>query len=108
MAAAVIGLEGKALNWFQWMESKFGMVDWPTFKESVLQRFRSSQTGNHYEALIALRQDSSVAKFRERFELLLAPLREADEEFLMRAFSNGPTEEIKAEVRMVKPASSFS
>lgn len=57
MAAAVIGLEGKALNWFQWLESKSGSISWPVFKESVMQRFRSSQTGNHYEVLIALRQD---------------------------------------------------
>lgn len=61
------------------------------------------QTSNHYEALIALRQDSSVAEFREKFELLSAPLREADEEFLIGAFSNGLAEEIKVEVRMVKP-----
>ncbi|EXB42736.1 hypothetical protein L484_004758 [Morus notabilis] len=54
---------------------------------------------------IQVRCDLSVAEFRERFELLSAPLREADEEFLIGAFSNGPTEEIKAEVRMVKPAS---
>lgn len=60
VAAAVIGLEGNALNW---MESKFGVVDWLTFKESVLQRFWSSQTRNHYEALITLQQESSVAEF---------------------------------------------
>ncbi|EXB30871.1 hypothetical protein L484_012401 [Morus notabilis] len=74
VAATMIGLEGRALNWFQWMESKFGVLDWPTFKES------------------------SVAEFRERFELLLAPLREADEQFLIGALSNGLADEIKAEV----------
>ncbi|EXC28059.1 hypothetical protein L484_022295 [Morus notabilis] len=40
--------------------------------------------------------------FREKIELLSSPLREADVEFLMGAFSNGLAEEIKAEVRMVK------
>ena len=105
VSAAVIGLEGKALNWFQWLESRSGHISWQRFKESVVQRFRSSQTGNHYEALISLRQESTVAEFREKFELLSSPLREADEEFLVGAFSNGLAEEIRAEVRMVKPNS---
>ncbi|XP_024024005.1 uncharacterized protein LOC112092314 [Morus notabilis] len=82
-----------------------GHISWLRFKELVIQRFRSSQTGNHYESLIALRQESTVADLWEKFELLSSPLREADEEFLVGAFSNGLAEEIRAEVRMVKPVS---
>lgn len=70
------------------------------YKDSDLRK-----SVNHYETLIALLQDSTVDDFRERFELLSAPLREADEEFLIGAFSNGLAEEIKAELRMVRPAS---
>lgn len=46
-----------------------------------------------------------MAEFREKFKLLSAPLREADEEFLIGAFSNELAEEVKAEVRMVRPTS---
>ncbi|EXB66394.1 hypothetical protein L484_008284 [Morus notabilis] len=105
VVASVIRLEGKVLNWFRWLESRSGSISWPFFKESVMQRLCSSQTGNHYEALIALQQDSTVAEFREKFELLLAPFREADKEFLIGAFSNGLAKEVKAEVHMVRPTS---
>lgn len=46
-----------------------------------------------------------MAEFCEQFKLLSAPLTKADEEFVIRTFSNGLAKEIKAKVRMVRPNS---
>ncbi|OIT32285.1 hypothetical protein A4A49_14426 [Nicotiana attenuata] len=60
------------------------------------------ELGNLYEVLIGLQQTRSVAQHREDFELLLAPLKDADDEVLMGILINGLREEIKAELRLSK------
>ncbi|XP_061375179.1 uncharacterized protein LOC133317331, partial [Gastrolobium bilobum] len=42
----------------------------------------------------------SFAEYREKFELLSAPLRHADEDVMQAAFLNGLREEIRAEIRL--------
>ncbi|EXB30675.1 hypothetical protein L484_001321 [Morus notabilis] len=70
-----------------------------------LERYFQVQGVEEAKRVAAAVIDSSVVEFHEKFKLLSSPLREADEEFLMGAFSNGLAEEIRAEVHMVKPAS---
>lgn len=45
-----------------------------------------------------MQQTGSVAQYREDFELLSAPLKDANDEVLMEIFINGLREEIKAEL----------
>nr|XP_016495663.1 PREDICTED: uncharacterized protein LOC107814725 isoform X3 [Nicotiana tabacum] len=102
LEAAAVCLEGRALNWFQWWETRTPVVTWDVFRVAILQRFTPSQLGNLYEVLIGLQQTGSVAQYREDFELLSAPLKDADDEVLMGIFINGLREEIKAELRLSK------
>ncbi|KAF7807919.1 Retrotransposable element Tf2 [Senna tora] len=65
----------------------------------------ASQQGNNYEMLMAHKQVGTVEEYRERFELLSAPLKDAPEEMLIGAYQNGLKEDIRAELRMVKAQS---
>lgn len=72
------------------------------FKRQVLNRFQHSQAGDAYEMLMALRQTGTVTKYREKFEMLSAPLSEASDDMLMGAFKNGLKEDIRAVHRIMK------
>ncbi|KAF7812607.1 5-formyltetrahydrofolate cyclo-ligase-like protein [Senna tora] len=103
--AVAVCMEGKALNWLQWLETRMTTQSWNEFKKELLRRFHQSQQGNNYEMLMAHKQVGTVDEYRERFELLLAPLKDALEEMLIGAYQNGLKEDIRAELRMVKAQS---
>ncbi|KAK9028762.1 hypothetical protein V6N11_025909 [Hibiscus sabdariffa] len=102
LEATAICLDSKALNWFQWWEARTPIVTWDIFRVAILQRFTLSQQRNLYEVLLGLQQTKSVAQYREDFELLSAPLKNADEADLIGIFINGLEEEIKAELSLSK------
>ncbi|KAF7814687.1 Retrotransposable element Tf2 [Senna tora] len=95
LEAVAVCMEGKALNWLQWLETRMNIASWEMFKGELLRRFHQAQRGNGYEMLMALKQEESVAEFREKFELLSAPLKNAPEEMLIGAYQNGLKEEIR-------------
>ena len=101
--SAAVCMEGMALVWFQWVEARKPNLSWGEFQNMLLERFRSSQDGTAYEELIGLRQLSSVADYRHRFELLSAPLKDMSDELLMGAFINGLREEVKAKLILIGP-----
>lgn len=43
----VICLEGKAINWFQWLDARKPIGSWRDFKQALLNRFHKSQMGAH-------------------------------------------------------------
>ncbi|XP_031271373.1 uncharacterized protein LOC116129775 [Pistacia vera] len=100
--AAAMCMEGRALNWYQWLESPRPVQSWKDFKVALIDRFRPSFQGTAYEALVALRQIASVTKYREEFEAHTAPLKELREEMLMGIFINGLKEEIRAELPLIQ------
>ncbi|KAF7821313.1 Retrotransposable element Tf2 [Senna tora] len=103
--AVAVCMEGKALNWIQWMEVRNPLQSWSGFKKELIRRFHQSQQGNGYEILIAHKQTSIVGKYREKFELLSAPLKEASEEMLVGFYQSGLKEEVRAELRMTQAQS---
>lgn len=105
--AAVVCMEGRALNWYQWTESRTPISTWRAFKATLIARFHLSFQGSAYEALVALKQSSTVTEFREEFESHAAPLKEIGEELLMGIFTNRLKEEIRAEIRLMKPNNLF-
>ncbi|XP_061359324.1 uncharacterized protein LOC133303430 [Gastrolobium bilobum] len=103
LETASICLEGEALSWFQWWEPRNPLAEWLIFRTAVLQRFHASPSGNPYEALMELKQLGTVAEFRKQFEVLSAPLGQADEELMQAAFLTGLRPEIRAEIRLHSP-----
>ncbi|XP_038708231.1 uncharacterized protein LOC120003349 [Tripterygium wilfordii] len=96
----MVCLEGKALSLFQWVESRTLIVTWQAFRLALLKKFRSSQEGTGYECLVELRQDGTIAEYREKFEQLSAPLKDISEEMLAGIFVNGLKDVIRVEVKM--------
>ncbi|KAK4280771.1 hypothetical protein QN277_012349 [Acacia crassicarpa] len=103
MDTAVVGLEGKAVTWFQWLEARTPVKSWPELKTEIIERFHCKQAGDEYEQLMALRQTGSVTEFREQFELISAPLENASEDVLIGAFMNGLNEEVRCDVKLMHP-----
>lgn len=70
----VIALEGRALNWYQWWEEQTGELTWPEFKSAVIRRFQLELVQNPLGPLLSIKQTGTVMEYRERFEMLIAPL----------------------------------
>ncbi|KAL5582270.1 hypothetical protein UlMin_014712 [Ulmus minor] len=90
--AASVCLEGPALNWFQWVDSQTPFRSWRDFRAAVLQRFGRAQEGDPTEQLLGIKQVSSVADYRARFEQFAASSRGL------------PEEEIQSDVKLFHPA----
>ena len=67
-------MEGKALNWYYWMEYQKQMLTWEDFKRDSLNRFHHSQKINQYVVLMGLKQVSKVTVSREEFEKVSAAI----------------------------------
>ena len=100
--AAVLCFENRALNWFQWREVRAPIKKWEELKQDLVNRFQPSQSGTAYEMLMALRQNSSITEYIEKFELMSAALGSCDEEMLKAAFMNGLKVNIKADLRLLR------
>jgi hypothetical protein len=72
--AAVIALEDKALNWFVWWEEQTASRTWDEFKLSLIRRFQPGILQNPLGPLLNLKQRGSVMEYREKFEMLVAPI----------------------------------
>lgn len=100
LQAAMVAMEGRALNWYQLWE--FCVVDptWAEFRTALLERFQPTITQNPYELLLGLKQFGSVEEYREQFELYAGPLKGANPEYLKGIFLNEINDLIKAELKL--------
>jgi len=55
-----------------------------------------------FELLLALKQQKSVSEFITQFERFAGVIKGLDEQHLMKIFSNGLQEEIRAELKLYK------
>ncbi|XP_016558818.1 uncharacterized protein LOC107858601 [Capsicum annuum] len=102
LRAAGVCLEGKALNWYYWMESRQQMSTWEDFKRELLNRFHDTQKINQFAVVMGPRQITTVAAFHEEFEKVSVSMTEPSDEMLSGAFLNGLKEEIRAEVMLLR------
>jgi hypothetical protein len=98
--AAVIALEEKALNWFQWWEEQTPSRAWDQFKIALIRRFQPGILQNPLGPLLNLKQKGSVMEYREKFEMLVAPIRREERVMLDSIFLKGLKEEIQAELKL--------
>nr|KYP50904.1 hypothetical protein KK1_027260 [Cajanus cajan] len=96
----MVALQGKAVAWFQWWEGRNQNASWTGFKGALLRRFQPEVVQNPFEVLLGLKQEGSVADYREQFEANSGPLRIGDTNYLKGIFLNGLKEEVKAELRL--------
>ncbi|KAL5552261.1 hypothetical protein UlMin_002437 [Ulmus minor] len=100
---ATICLEGRVLSWYLWADAKTPFQSWPGFRATLLARFSHLGDEDPIEQLLALRQEGSVADFRDQFEMLAAALPQLPESVFKSAFMNGLREEIRMELRLLRP-----
>lgn len=98
--AVVLALEDRALNWYQWWEEQATALTWEEFKKAVIGRFQPGLVQNPLGPLLSIKQTGSVMEYREKFELLIAPLRKEERVMLESIFLNGLKEEIQAELKL--------
>ena len=68
-----------------------------------MARFNHLEDEDPTEQLLALRQEGSVADFRDQFEMLAAALPQLPESVFKSAFMNRLREEIRVELRLLQP-----
>ncbi|XP_024018362.1 uncharacterized protein LOC112090683 [Morus notabilis] len=78
-------------------------TDWRDLKAAILHRFSRAKDGDPTERLMALRQEGTVTEFRDRFEALAASMRGIPEPIFWGAFLNGLREDVRAEVKLLRP-----
>ncbi|GAU13154.1 hypothetical protein TSUD_112140, partial [Trifolium subterraneum] len=98
--AVVLAMEDRALNWFQWWEEQAPLRNWEEFKRAVIRRFQPGLIHNPLGPLLSLKQKTTVMEYRDKFELLIAPLRREERVMLESIFLNGLKDEIQAELRL--------
>lgn len=101
--AAVVALEGDALLWFQWENSRKPIFHWGELKALLLRHFRPISSGSLHEQWLTHQQSGTVVEYRRRFVELLAPLGGISEEVAKGKFVSGLKGEIKVELRLHGP-----
>ncbi|RVX15939.1 Pentatricopeptide repeat-containing protein [Vitis vinifera] len=95
LVAAAMSLDGDALSWYQWTDSREAFGSWDNLKRRLLLRFRPTQEGSLCEQFLAVRQQGTVAAYRREFEILATPLKGILEKVMESTFMNGLLPEIR-------------
>ncbi|XP_062100900.1 uncharacterized protein LOC133806828 [Humulus lupulus] len=103
LEAAVLCLEGAALNWFRWENQRRLITTWEELKLLLLRRFRPVGEGSVYDRFFVLQQVNSVQEYRRKFEALAASMETMGEAALRAAFLKGLKVEIQAPLRVLEP-----
>jgi hypothetical protein len=100
MEVVVLAMEGRDLNWIQWWEEQTPLRTWDEFKIAILRRLQPGLLQNPLGPLLSLRQKGTVMEYREKFEMLIVPLRREERVMLESIFMNGLKGEIQAEMKL--------
>ncbi|KAF4369344.1 hypothetical protein F8388_019569 [Cannabis sativa] len=103
LEAAIMCLEGAALNWFRWENSRHVIRSWEELKGMLIHRFRSAHEGPVYDRFFSLRQTETVQDYRRKFESLAAAMGTMGDQGLQAAFVNGLRMDIQGPLRLLHP-----
>ena len=96
-------MEGRALAWFQWMNTNGQFTSWPSFLQALQTRFAPSQYDDPAGTLFKLTQTGTVAQYLAEFEDLANRTFGLPPPFLLSCFVSGLTLEIRREVQAHQP-----
>ncbi|KAJ0093889.1 hypothetical protein Patl1_27117 [Pistacia atlantica] len=97
-------MEGKALVWFQDIEAAGGISSWEGFVCALQTKFGSSPYEDPMEALIRLKQTSTMEDYKSQFDALSNQLKGLVESYELSCFLSGLREDIQFVVRMLNPS----
>ncbi|CAH9146476.1 unnamed protein product [Cuscuta epithymum] len=96
-------LEGLALQWYRWLLKRRGPITWDEFVRAIRLRFGPTEFADPSEALSRLKQSTTVAAYQEAFEQLSHQIDDLPESFLIGSFLGGLRDEIRLDVKTLKP-----
>lgn len=100
---AVMHLDEKGIQWYQWFEKTHNSVTWKDFEFGLRVRFGPNVYEDATGELTKLCQVTTVKCYQERFEELANRTNGLTQEFFVSCFLSGLKEEIKAGVQMFHP-----
>lgn len=84
-----MGLDGVALLWFEWENSRRLVTRWEELKAMVLRHFRPIKQGSLCEQWLSVEQKGTVEEYRNFFIQYAAPVEGLTEEVLLASFIKG-------------------
>ena len=96
-------MEGKAITWYQELEETGMITSWEAFVTALNIRFGTSSYDDPMEALINVKQSSTVEIYKTRFESLSNRVRGLSDSHKLSCFLGGLKEEVRMGVRMLNP-----
>ena len=70
MKLAILHLEDRALQWYQWFEKTHALVNWDLFKNGLISRFGSDAYEDAVSEFTKLKQTTTVKDYQGQFEIL--------------------------------------
>lgn len=99
---AVMHLDEKTIQWFQWFEKAQKDLDWKSCVLGLTTRFGPNVFEDAIGELTKLTQTSTVKIYQEMFEELSNRTTGLTQEFFVSCFVSGLREDIKAGIQMFK------
>jgi len=96
-------MEGRALAWFQWMQSNGQLTSWSIFTQALQRCFAQSPYDDPTGTLFKLTQQGSVSAYLVEFEDLANCVEGLPQAFLLTCFVAGLSPEIHREVQIHQP-----
>ncbi|KAH7536709.1 hypothetical protein FEM48_Zijuj03G0015100 [Ziziphus jujuba var. spinosa] len=100
VSLASFHLEGLALQWHRWFMKFHGPVSWKEFTKAILLCFGPIEFEDPSEALIRLRQTTTLEAYQENFEKLSHRIDGLPESFLIGCFIAGLRDDICLDVKI--------
>jgi len=100
---AYFHMEGKALQWYNWLMESGSIRSWEEFVVALKIRFAPSAYDDPAGAFTKLQQTSTVDEYQSQFEVLSNRIPRLPEEFRVSSFVSGLKEELRIMVSMFKP-----
>ncbi|TYK03419.1 transposon Tf2-1 polyprotein isoform X1 [Cucumis melo var. makuwa] len=103
MTVSIISFDGSALDWYRSHEDCNPFVNWEDLKRRLLVRFRSGREGSILGRFLTIKQETTVEKYRNLFDKLVAPLPFLQKVVIEETFMNGLKPWIKADLECWEP-----
>ena len=95
-------MEGKAITWYQELEETRIITSWEAFVSSLQIHFGTSTYDNPMEAIISVKQTTTVEIYKTQFDLLSNWVRGLSDSHRLSCFLGGLKEEIRMGGKNVK------
>jgi len=96
-------MEGRALQWYNWLMESAPVTNWDEFVVALKTRFAPSAYDDPVGAFTKLLQTSTFEEYQYQFEVLSNKIPGLTEEFKVSSFISGLKEEVRIMVTMLKP-----